>query len=76
MENIEMVRMITQAITESTEDVKSQLLEKIDDVRNEMNSRFEQVNTRFDKLDTDMEYLKSKNMEHDRDIFILKKRIL
>lgn len=86
MDNAEMFRMIQQAITESNDDVKTHLIEKIDEVRTdltakidevrtEMNAKFEEVNTRFDKLDVDMDYLKSKFQEHDRDIFMLKKRI-
>jgi flagellar capping protein FliD len=66
MDNAEMFRMIHQAITESNEDLTS----KIDDVRTEMTAKFEEVYTRFDKLDVDMDYLKSKFQEHDRDIFM------
>jgi hypothetical protein len=83
MDNAEMYQMIVQAITESNDeltakidDVRSDLTAKIDDVRTEMNVRFEVVNTRFDKLDTDMDYIKSKILEHDRDIFMLKKKII
>lgn len=71
MDNAEMFRMIQQAITESNDELKTQ----IEGVRAEMTTKFEEVYTRFDKLDEDMDYLKSKFHEHDRDIFMLKKRI-
>jgi chaperonin cofactor prefoldin len=63
-------------LTAKINDARSDLNAKIDDVRTEMNVRFEVVNNRFDKLDTDMDYLKSKILDHDRDIFMLKKKII
>lgn len=41
MDNVEMFQMITQAITESNEDLKSHLIEKIDDVRTELTAKIE-----------------------------------
>jgi hypothetical protein len=71
MDNAEMYQMIIQAITESNDELTA----KIDDLRTEMNVRFDVVDNRFDKLDIDIDYLKSKVHEHDRDIFMLKKKI-
>jgi flagellar capping protein FliD len=96
MDNAEMYRMIVQAITESNDELKTQLTEQIDgvrsdltatidgvradltatidDLRTEMTTKFEEVYNRFDKLDEDMDYLKTKFHEHDKEIFLLKKK--
>ncbi|MEX1031343.1 MAG: hypothetical protein WDZ91_15050 [Paenibacillaceae bacterium] len=74
MDNAEMYRMIVQAITESNDELRTQLTEKIDELRTDMTTKFEEVYNRFDKLDEDMDYLKTKFHEHDKEIFLLKKK--